>query len=243
MPRRKGAGMVLADVHSHILYGVDDGAKSKEDSFAMLDSAYKSGVRVAFATPHYDPELFKYDPSGEERAFNELTLYSKEKYPDLRLYKGNEIYVYSGAPSILSEGKGTVEKAGMVLIEFSADVTSYGIVEAMLEIKALGYGVIIAHVERYKSLTVEEIAMLKDRGAVITVNASSVIGKNGGGEKRMSRRLIEYGIADAVASDAHASSEYGYLAKAYGYVLKKYGSPMAERLFWSNVNNLIIKES
>ena len=243
MPRQKGVRMGLADVHSHILYGVDDGAKSKSESLTMLDSAYKSGVRVAFATPHYDPELFKYQPEAEEKAFCELSLYAQEKYPDLRLFKGNEVYVYSGAPSVLSEGKCLMQGTGRVLIEFSTDVTAYGIVESMLEIKALGLGVMIAHVERYKSVTLDEIAMLKDRDAFITVNAGSVIGKNGRSEKRMARKLIEYGIADAVTSDAHAFTEYESFAKAHTFVQKKYGKEAAERLFWSGVNNLILKES
>ena len=55
--------------------------------------------------------------------------------------------------------------------------------------------------------------------------------------------FIEYGIADAVTSDAHAFTEYESFAKAHTFVQKKYGKEAAERLFWSGVNNLILKES
>ncbi len=236
--------MFLADVHSHILYGVDDGAKNKSVMLKMLDNAYANGVRVICVTPHYNPELFEYNPKGEEKAFNELVEYSKEKYPDLRLYKWNEIYVFSGVPSFLIENKRKfVAGNNKVLLEFSVNVTFHDMAETVLGMTSLGYKSVLAHVERYKNITKKKLLQLKQMGAIITVNAESVIGINGWSTSRFVKSLIKRGLASIVSSDAHVSAAYDSFSEAYRMVLKKYGEAVAEPLFWSNANNLFIKEN
>ncbi len=236
--------MFLADVHSHILYGVDDGAKSKSVMLKMLDNAYANGVRVICVTPHYNPELFEYNPKGEEEAYNTLLEYSKERYPDLKLYRWNEIYVFSGVPSFLTENKREFIAGGNnVLVEFSVNVTLRDITETVLGMTSLGYKAVLAHVERYKNLTKKNILQLKQMGAIITVNAESIIGLNGWAAARYVKGLIKRGLASIVSSDAHVPEAYDNYSKAHKIILKRYGEAVAESLFWSNANNLFIKES
>lgn len=52
--------MGLVDIHCHLLYGVDDGAKTREDSIAMLDVASEEGVTDIILTPHYRHGMFSY---------------------------------------------------------------------------------------------------------------------------------------------------------------------------------------
>lgn len=236
--------MFLADVHSHILYGVDDGAKNKSVMLKMLDNAYANGVRVICVTPHYNPELFEYNPNGEEKAYNDLLEYSKEKYPDLRLYRWNEVYVFSGVPSFLIENKREfVAGSNNVLIEFSVSATFQDIADTVHGMMSLGYKSVLAHVERYKNITKRNVAQLKQMGAVITVNAESVMGYNGWSTARFVKGLIKRGAVNIVSSDAHSLDAYNCFSEAYKLVLKKYGEAVAEPLFWSNANNLFIKET
>lgn len=236
--------MFLADVHSHILYGVDDGAKNKSVMLKMLDNAYANGVRTICVTPHYNPELFEYNPKGEEKAYNELLEYSKEKYPDLRLCRWNEVYVFSGVPSFLIENKREfVAGSNNVLIEFSVSVTFQDIADTVHGMTSLGYKSVLAHVERYKNITKKNVAQLKQLGAIITVNAESVMGYNGWSTARFVKGLIKRGAVNIVSSDAHAPEAYSCFSEAYKLILKKYGEAVAEPLFWSNANNLFIKET
>ncbi len=236
--------MFLADIHSHILYGVDDGAKNKSDMLKMLDNAYANGVRAICVTPHYNPELFEYNPKGEEKAYSALLEYSKEKYPDLKLYRWNEVYVFSGVPSFLIENKREfIAGSNKILVEFSINATFQDIAETVLGMTSLGYKSVLAHVERYKNITKKHVEQLKEMGAVITVNAESVIGINGWSARRFTRKLIKCGLVNIVSSDAHAPEAYGSFAEAHRVVLKKYGEAAAELLFWSNANNLFIKEN
>lgn len=230
--------MILADIHSHILYGVDDGAVDNADMLAILDNAYKNGVRMLCVTPHYNPELFGYSREKEDAAFKELCDCSKEKYPDLKIYRGNEIFVYSGAPSFITENVGQSGKTGNVLIEFRSAVMPSEIFDTVSEISSLGLRPVIAHVERYKKITEKGIAHLRLLGAVITVNAKSVVGGNGRRAERFTKKLIKRGLCDTVTSDAHVAEEYGLLSEAYGLILKKYGEAMAEKIFWTNASNL-----
>ena len=59
------------DLHSHLLFGVDDGAKTKEEMFAMLDMAYADGTRAICLTPHFSPYLFgdTYESSQDKIAY------------------------------------------------------------------------------------------------------------------------------------------------------------------------------
>lgn len=236
--------MLLADVHSHILYGVDDGAKNRAVMFRMLDNAYSNGVRAICVTPHYNPELFDYNPKGEDIAFEELLEYSKKKYPDLRLYRWNEVYVFAGVPSFISENiGGFIADNNKSLIEFPVNISFQDIRDTVSGIVSLGFQAVLAHVERYKKLTVKNIMQLRLMGAVITVNAESLIGKTTWREKRVTRKLVKYGLVNIVSSDAHVPGAYDSFAEAYRFVLDKYGEEAADLLFWSNANNLFIKET
>ena len=66
------------DLHSHMLYGVDDGAKNREMMFAMLEMAYADGTRALCLTPHYSPYLFGDTYAQSERAFRILQDYVAE---------------------------------------------------------------------------------------------------------------------------------------------------------------------
>lgn len=236
--------MFLADVHSHILYGVDDGARSKTVMYRMLDSAYANGVRLLCVTPHFNPELFDYSPEAEDKAYEELLAYSKEKYPDMALYRGNEVYVFSGVPSYISEGRrGLFVSHKKLLVEFSVNTTLPDIAETVSGLTSLGYESVLAHVERYKRITVRNVSALRKIGATVTVNAESIIGKNGWKTKLSVGRLIKRGLVNIVSSDAHSPRAYESFSQAYNYVLKKYGETVAEQLFWTNANMLFIKET
>ena len=236
--------MFLADVHSHILYGVDDGAKSKAVMYQMLDSAYSNGVRALCVTPHYNPELFDYNPEAEDKAFEELTAYSKEKYPDLMLHRWNEVYVFSGIPSFVNESRrGLFATNKKLLVEFSVNATLPDIAETVSGLTSLGYESVLAHIERYKKINLKNVAQLRSLGATVTVNAESVIGKNGWRTKLRVGRLIKRGLASIVSSDAHIPSAYESFSQAYKLVLDKHGEAVAAQLFWLNANKLFIKEN
>ena len=83
--------MGLADIHIHLLFGVDDGAKDEDEMHAILDAAYQAGTRVLCCTPHFHPGYFGDNYDKVNAAFKRLSSYVQKTYPDMALYLGNEL--------------------------------------------------------------------------------------------------------------------------------------------------------
>ena len=83
--------MGLADIHIHLLFGVDDGAKDEDEMHAILDAAYQAGTRVLCCTPHFHPGYFGDNYDKVTAAFKRLSSYVQKTYPDMALYLGNDL--------------------------------------------------------------------------------------------------------------------------------------------------------
>jgi len=122
------------------------------------------------------------------------------------------------------------------LIEFSVNESVYNITEAVYNMIAKGYKPIIAHIERYANLQkIEDIKVLNKIGALIQVNAYSVLGHSGFSSKRFIRKLLKKDLIDFIATDSHSLQE-DFFIKAYRYVEKKFSQEQAKKIF----NNQII---
>ena len=113
------------DIHSHILYGVDDGSQSLDESVQMLSMAYEEGVRVMYVTPHYGSGKEKYNSDSLVEKFNELSGVAKGIGDEgIKLILGNEITYSSSAVEDLKCGKArTMGDTRYVLLEFDYEVS------------------------------------------------------------------------------------------------------------------------
>ena len=150
--------MFFSDVHSHLLYGADDGAATYEEMIAMVDTAYSEGVRLLCATPHCYPDWFGDNREAIRKAFEELKEYCKEKYPDLKLLLGNELFYGKDGTVWLKNGLcSTMGTTKYALAEFGVDEPQCRIEKSVQEMFNQGYVPIIAHAERYTKLSVEKM--------------------------------------------------------------------------------------
>lgn len=229
----------FADIHTHILAGVDDGAKDDETMAAMLSYAYQNGTRAICLTPHYAPELFGENVAKAEAAFERASRYAAEHLPGLALYLGNEIGYSSGSLEALRLGKcHTMAGGRYVLVDF------FGLGSANLMAKAVdalccaGYIPVIAHVERYDCLwgKINEIADLAEKGAVLQVNVRSLLNREGRRrECKTAKQMLMRGLCDVIASDAHDMTDrVPELSDCYDKVASKYGEQYAGRVFYRN---------
>ena len=83
--------MFFTDIHIHALYGVDDGAKTEAEMQAIVDASYADGIRTLCVTPHFHPGYFGDNENHAETAYQRLEAYIQQKYPDMELYRGNEL--------------------------------------------------------------------------------------------------------------------------------------------------------
>ena len=195
-----------ADMHCHILPGVDDGSDSMEESLAMLKRLYAQGVRDVILTPHFAAGGKNPGREKLEDAFAGLKKVCGEILPDMLLYMGNELLYQDGTTECLKNGEAyTMAGSRYVLVEFGVRMAYNRIERAVAGLIAKGYRPIIAHMERYESLYKQEerIKDLIKAGAYLQMNADSVTG--GVLNKRASycRKLVSRGYIHFISTDAH----------------------------------------
>ena len=208
------AKQVFMDIHTHIIPGVDDGSDSMKETMKMIKQAYDEDIRVIIATPHYGLVNPDYDPVETERLLGEVRSAVRDKYQDLHIVMGNEIYYTPGVTEEIVSGRAkTIGGTSYALVEFNTGVEYETILRAIDEFTLNGYRMIIAHVERYSCLE-NDVAAVKElisRGAYIQVNCRSLLGgrrKSGFSlENRAAwcKKLLKEDCVHFLASDCHSS--------------------------------------
>lgn len=224
--------MYFTDMHNHALFGVDDGAKTKEEMFAMLDRAYADGVRQLCLTPHYHLGYFGHNSQRTAEAFAMAREYVREKYPDLQLFRGNELRYSGGCVQWLADGQcHTLADTPFVLVDFSFGDSERCISEGLFNLQGMGYVPVFAHPERYSTLKPHHIRDYMDRGVLIQIDAGSLMGKHGLGTKLRSRKMLKKGLVDMIGTDAHDGKDRcPSLSEIFRYIEKKYDREYAEVL-------------
>lgn len=226
--------MFYTDIHCHLLYGVDDGAKTKEDMFAMLDASYQDGVRNLCATPHYHPGYYGENENDALKAFSELKEYAADKYPDMRLFLGNELHYRRGAVQWIKDGTcKTINNTDYLLMDFVENETRENILSALSSVLSVGYIPVLAHAERYTSLygKIKDLKAISMDGVFIQISAGSLLGEFGLRCKMQAKKLVDQCIADLVSSDAHGlHHRVTHMNECYNYLLDKYGEDAADTL-------------
>ena len=236
--------MKFADLHIHALFGSDDGAGTLQEMLRMVDAAYASGTRMLCMTPHFHPGYFGDNQKQSNEAYRALRHYVQDAYPDLRLYIGNELRYSPECVSWLSSGWGrTLHGSRYVLVDFTGDEEAGVIIKGLDQLMNAGYHPILAHGERYRNLSMEQLRKIRQRGCWIQVDAQAILGAFGLRQQLRSRALLKERLADFVASDGHdLTYRPPQLGTCCEYVTKKFGAAYAKELFWNNTAGLLESE-
>ena len=235
--------MFYTDIHSHMLCGVDDGAKDEKTMYEMLDTAYRDGTRTLCLTPHYQPVYYGNNVDSSSGAFEKLTAYAKEHYPDMKLYLANELGYFTDCIPHVAKGSCRLIGGKYLLVDFFQGTPLFTIRYAMEEMLACGYNVILAHVERYGALDGEEdlLEEWERRGARFQVNAGAFAKKGYRKEKRRVKKLMRRALVHVVASDSHDMLlRPPSLRSAEEYIASHYGAEIA-KLLLSDFPTRIVK--
>ena len=232
----------MVDLHMHILPGLDDGSDSMEESIRMARLAAESGVNYIAASSHgncYDYTLADYEKqfAGLQRELD------RQKNP-VKLYHAMEILMNRNAQQLLEEGKLlSVNHTGYLLIEFDFDENLERVYRMVAYLQRMKYNIILAHPERYSFVQEDpEIAYyLAERGCVLQVNKGSILGEMGSNCQRMAEMMLEDGIVQVIASDAH-DSQYRtpQMDELIRYLKKRYTS-MEIKMWLSENPSRILK--
>ncbi len=235
--------MFYTDIHSHMLCGVDDGARDEKIMHEMLDAAYRTGTRTLCLTPHYQPLFYGDNKEDSLAVFENLSAYAKVRYPDMTLHLANELGYYTDCHFAIASGDCRLIGGKYLLMDFLPDTSLFTIQYAVEEMLSAGHSILLAHIERYAALEGKE-QLLTDwerRGARFQVNASAFARKTSGKERRRIKKLMSRALVHAVASDAHDISERPpSLAEAEEVITSRFGHDIA-RLVLCDFPDRIIK--
>lgn len=240
----EGAPMTFADLHNHTLFGVDDGPGAEAEMFAMLDAAWADGTRMICLTPHCHPGYFGDTRPRADRAFESLTRYAAEKYPDMRLFPGNELRYSPECLSWLASGVcRTLNWTDYVLVDFFAAEPAGNIIRGLERLLSAGYRPVLAHAERYGALSEQQVRELSRNGVWIQIDVQSLFGTYGLGSRLRSRNLLKKKLVDIAATDAHDLGRRSpLLSRGYREVVRKYGEAYANAIFADHPRMLLTGE-
>lgn len=241
----------MIDIHSHIVFDVDDGPKTIEDSRALLEESYRQGVRTIISTSHRRKGMFETPEAKIEENFKQVQELAKEIADDLTILYGAEIYYTSDILDKLEQEKiPRLADSQYALIEFSMITPYKEIHTALSNVLRLGVTPVVAHIERYHCLENDEkkVRDLINMGCYTQINSSSVLKPKLFGDtykfmKKRAQFFLEKDLVHFVASDMHnLDPRPPYMQEAYQIISKKYGESHAEQLFRKNQELLLRSE-
>lgn len=236
----------LFDLHSHILPGLDDGAKDLDETKKLIDMAYEQGIRHIIATPHYIKGENYYTKEQLLNCFEQVKKMEETRHPDLNLYLGNEIFYSVSIIEDLNAGEiQTLNGGKYVLVEFSNYISYREIQQAMRNIILACYNPIIAHMERYECLFKqrERVRELQKMGVYFQMNVGSVIGSFFDSRVRECRKLVLEGDIQLLGTDMHSSKHRPpRMAEAMEWINKKVPSELRKKLLYENPIKVLSKE-
>ena len=233
----------MIDIHNHLLYGIDDGSKSLEDSVDILENLYIIGYTDIILTPHYISHT-KYSSSRKNNLILLDTLKKslKEKGIEINLYLGNEIYINHHIGDLLDhEEISSLNNSKYLLIELPMN-GEYDYMDVFEDLIYDGYKVILAHPERYHAFQrdFDKIYELEEIGVYFQCNIESILGSYGKGAIKMVKRMFKEKKVSFLATDIHHKKrDYGKFDRARKKIRKYLSSSELDELLIKNPSKII----
>ena len=225
---------MFTDIHSHVIWGVDDGAEQKAETFLMLKEAAADGIGAIICTPHMTPGVYEFPEERFQSHFAEAEDYIRQEGLPLRLYRGAELLYTDNTPRMLREGKlPTMAGSKYVMVEFSPTDTREHIYDALQKVAGAGYIPIIAHMERYPAIgKTGQVKEMKSRfRAMVQINARSLTRKQPLLRRGCFDGIFKEGLVDFIATDTHAMEGRGTCMTAgMKAAEEKYGTETVKRI-------------
>ncbi len=221
--------MGFVDLHSHVLFGLDDGSRDLATSRAMLGALGALGFSEVYATPHQKAGQFMPTRAAIDSAFAavqgvcppavRLRLAAENMWDDV-------FFVRLQAGEIPSYDDGDA-----FLVEVRPPELPLGMVDQLFRLRMAGKAPVLAHPERYQPLWTDDGLVDRLRAhCAFVCDLGAIAGYHGKVQQKMARRFVEDGIAAAVASDVHTVEDVRTAAEGIAWIEKRLGKAAVTRL-------------
>ena len=193
------------DIHSHLLPGIDDGAKNFDDSLRLIQALMGFGISEFVTTPHRIQHVW--DNSTEKIKITEVATLNELERHEIKIpfrvaaeYMMDDHFV-----KLFQSGDILTLKDKYVLVEMSYLNAPIQLYEILFDLQVSGYIPVLAHPERYLFYhsNFDEYLKLKKAGCLFQLNLPTVVGYYGEAILKISEKLLQKGLYDFVGSDVH----------------------------------------
>lgn len=207
----KAAAALEVDVHSHMLPGIDDGAKTLDDTLDMIERTCRPGVRKIITTPHIMYEYYRNTPEIIREKLEFVQEACQERGIQVELEAAAEYYLDEAFISMVKNKEELLTFGdNMILVETNYIQSHPELLQVFFDLRIQGYKPVFAHPERYAYLsrgrdkeTLEAYQRIFDSGALFQLNLMSFTGYYGPQIKNTAELLLKEGMIHMVGSDAH----------------------------------------
>ncbi len=206
----------FVDIHSHLLPGIDDGAKSLDNSIELISKMASYGIKNFITTPHVLGDVY---PNSSETIKEKL----KEVRNELSKRGINDISISAAAEYMMDEQFAErlknddilTLKDKYILVEMSYFNAPFNLYEILFDIQLRGYKPVLAHPERYNFYhsNFENYYKLKKAGCVFQLNLLSLTEQYGKGVQKIAQKLLKENLYDFVGTDTHHNNHLRLLKK------------------------------
>ncbi len=229
----------MIDIHSHIVFGVDDGPSTIKESIRMVLEAESLGVNEIIATPHFNDLLYHTDKTAEN--FSALT--SRIADCDVKLHLGHEVFINPQLLEKVEELKRkTLGKSRYILFELPFDHIPVYSGKMLYGFNVEKIIPILAHPERNRIFmkSFDTFINFIENGCLVQIDAGSTVGAYGTEAKHFAEKVLKLNLAQFVASDAHSAEDYtNWYLPAYKQVKRWTGEEYTNQLFNENPKKIV----
>lgn len=224
----------MIDLHTHLLPGIDDGAKTLEISLEMARQAVDAGTTIMACTPHIYPGLYMNDAAGIASHIAALQAELDQRNIPLKLVRGADAHLVPELLDGLQTGRvPTLHNSRYFLLEPSHHVATPNFENNVFQVMAAGFVPVVTHPERLSWIEDHYPAFVRlaERGVWMQLTAGSITGKFGKRARYWSDRFLNDGLVHLVASDAHnTQARNPRMADAVTRLIESVGKDEALRL-------------
>jgi len=198
----------FVDIHSHLLPGIDDGAKNLEHSIELIKKMSSLGIKNFITTPHVLGDIYPNSSTVIQEKLNEVRVeLKKQKLDAITIRSAAEYMMDEQFVQLLEEKDILTLKDNYILVEMSYFNAPFNLYDILFEIQIKGYKPILAHPERYNfyHADFENFYKLKKAGCLFQLNLLSLTPHYGKNVQKISSKLLEENMYDFVGTDVHHS--------------------------------------
>lgn len=200
-------GLIGADMHSHLIPGIDDGSKDIEDSIRMIRKLKEFGYTKLITTPHIMSDFYRNTPDIINSGLDKVraALSKEEDLKDMQIEAAAEYYLDAEFSELVKKKNMLTFGNNHVLVEVSYLNEPDGIENVFFQIQMNGYKPVLAHPERYPfwQMNIEKFEEFKEKGVLLQININSLTKHYGPGAQKTAEKLIEKGLVSFVGTDCH----------------------------------------